>query len=237
MELPKPRSFLCVSSQSPWIQLQEGKQHHIGGRGVGVGWRPFRGRRGPPAQQPETRPGSHSWTGSIGRSHWSALADPSTETWESIRWVRADNMPTMRNKAQEVDEQLTGLPLQVGVMSWQNIFHQSDCLAVGFLSQLLGKVEFSTQEVAYWPQPLLLTRTHKIYTVMCSEKDKNIHVWTASSIKALEEVGELYINSSSTVKVQAQAHSLVLGGSWSLLPGCSCHCRERCHRHRSTPCH
>ena len=64
------------------------------------------------------------------------------------------------NRVQQVDKQMTFIPFQVGVMSGQNIFHQGDSCVVGFSSQLLGKVEFSTQEVSNWPQPLLLTHTH-----------------------------------------------------------------------------
>ena len=59
----------------------------------------------------------------------------------------------------QVDKQVTFIPLQVGVMSGQNIFHQGDSCVVGFFSKLLGKVEFSTQEVSNWPQPLLLMHT------------------------------------------------------------------------------
>lgn len=53
----------------------------------------IRGHRGPPAQWPETRPGSHSWTGSTGHSHWSAPADPSMETWGGTGGVRAEYTP------------------------------------------------------------------------------------------------------------------------------------------------
>lgn len=48
-------------------------------------------------------------------------------------------------------------------MSGQNIFHQGHCIIVGFPSQLLGKVEFGSQEVADWPKPLLEnTNTRKL---------------------------------------------------------------------------
>lgn len=49
------------------------------------------------------------------------------------------------------------VPLQVGVMSRQDVLDQGDGCVVGVVSQLLGKVELGSQEVADWPQPLLQT--------------------------------------------------------------------------------
>lgn len=42
-------------------------------------------------------------------------------------------------------------------MSRQDVLHQGDGFTGGFFPQLLGKVEFGSQEVAHWPQPLLQT--------------------------------------------------------------------------------
>lgn len=51
-------------------------------------------------------------------------------------------------------------PLQVDEMSGQDTFDQGHRLAVAFSTQLPGKVELSTKEVAHWPEPFLLTHTH-----------------------------------------------------------------------------
>lgn len=51
------------------------------------------------------------------------------------------------------------VPLQVGVMSGQDVLDQGDGCVVGVVSQLLGKVELGSQEVADRPQPLLQTQT------------------------------------------------------------------------------
>lgn len=49
-------------------------------------------------------------------------------------------------------------------MSGQNIFHQNDRLGVNIVSQLLSKVEFSSQEVADGPKPFLNTEfTFSLY--------------------------------------------------------------------------
>lgn len=44
-------------------------------------------------------------------------------------------------------------------MSGQNTFDQGHSFTVDFFSKLFGKIEFSTQEVSNWPEPLLLTHT------------------------------------------------------------------------------
>lgn len=64
------------------------------------------GHTGPPAQWLETRPGSHSWMDSAGHSHWSALADPSMETW--WRWTGRDRLVKKSNKRQSFHQRYRG---------------------------------------------------------------------------------------------------------------------------------
>lgn len=153
------------------------------------------------------------------------------------------------------DRHTTVLPLQVGVMSRQNVFHQGDRLAVGRFSQLLGKIEFGTQEVADRPQPLLHTNTRIIIWVHFAKRDR-FNLQTVSSADWAQVYSLSHGNKNgyvcrilfwipcSACPLRGLArrrvftkYSLALGGSWILLPGCSCHYPERCHKHRSTPCH
>lgn len=62
------------------------------------------GHTGPPAQWLGTRPGSHSWMDSAGRSHWSALGDPSMETW----WAGRDRLVKKSNKRQSFHQRYRG---------------------------------------------------------------------------------------------------------------------------------
>lgn len=107
---------------------------------------------------------------------WTILAVLIGQLWETLPW-RAEE-PTKKGRlfAHESMSQhnnhlsitfnnccaaLIISPLQVSVMSGQNTFDHGHSFTVDFFSKLFGKIEFSTQEVANWPEPLLLTNTCK----------------------------------------------------------------------------